>query len=73
MGMMLIVVAIGYLAGRLKYLNEHATEGLNKLLMNICLPCLIIGSVAPLEIEHAETQIIVTFILGLSNSPSLCW
>lgn len=64
MGMMLIVVAIGYLAGRLKYLNEHATDGLNKLLMNICLPCLIIGSVAPLEIEHAETQIIVTFILG---------
>lgn len=57
MVIMLIVVCIGYACGKLKYLTAEVTNGLNNVLIDIALPCMIIGSVATLDFQSAVTQI----------------
>lgn len=64
MCMMLIVVALGYVVGKLGYFDAAACDGINAFLINVALPCLIVGSVAVLDPSSAQDQVGVSFGLA---------
>lgn len=44
MGILFLVACVGFGAAKLGYLDNHTKERLNKLLMNVTLPCMVVAS-----------------------------
>lgn len=54
---MLAIVAVGYVATRLRYITEAGFSSINALLIHIALPCMIIASVASLDPSTGAAQV----------------
>ena len=39
-----LVTCVGYLAGRLGFLDDRTVPGVNKLLLNVCVPCMTVAA-----------------------------
>lgn len=65
--MMLVVVAVGFVIGKLRYFTPEVCNGINNYLMNVALPCLIIGSVAVLDADSAQALILPAFALAAAQ------
>jgi predicted permease len=61
---MLIVVAVGYLATKLGYITAHGYQSINSLLIHIALPCMIIASVADLDPSVGASRVPAAFAMA---------
>ena len=62
--MLFIFMTVGFVANKLHILDEVASKRLSKLIISICQPCLIIGSL--MKFEYSEENLKLGFItLGL--------
>ena len=64
MTLLLIITAVGYLATKLGYLDMYVKTKLTALLMNICLPCMIVASAGGLDASTLGIQVPLMFVLG---------
>ena len=64
-----VIVGVGYAAKRLRFMNDEFDRMLSKLVINIALPGMILGSV--LTATELPTQTEVWLCLGLSVASNL--
>lgn len=64
MVMLLLIACAGFIAAKLKFLDDYTKDKLTKLLLNITLPCMIIASVGNLDPQAARDQIPWAFALS---------
>ncbi len=64
-----VIVGVGYAAKRLRFMNDEFDRMLSKLVINIALPGMILGSV--LTATELPTQAEVWLCLGLSVASNL--
>lgn len=64
MVMLFLVACVGFGSAKLGYLDNHTKERLNKLLMNVTLPCMVIASAESAGADASGTLIGGAFILG---------
>ena len=55
------LMAIGYVAHKLTWVNETQNQGLGNVLINIAFPCLLFSSIAPIKIKD---DLLTDFILA---------
>lgn len=67
MVVLIIVAAVGYLAGKIGYLDAHTNNKLTQLLLNITLPCMIVASVHGLSAHGAETVVGSAFAMATAQ------
>ncbi|MEG0323363.1 MAG: AEC family transporter [Raoultibacter sp.] len=65
--MLLLIACAGYVAAKLKFLDDYTKDKLTKLLLNITLPCMIIASVGNLDSQAAQGQIPWAFALSAAQ------
>ena len=64
--MLFIFMAVGFIANKLNIIDEIASKKLSKLIITICQPCLIIGSLAKFEYSTENLKLgFVTLGLGI--------
>ena len=57
------LIALGYLAGRLRWTNESGVAGLNSFVIRFAMPCLIIKVIADSSIRDIlNWQFLLTYI-----------
>lgn len=66
MVVLLVTAAVGYLATRLQWLDSGVYSKLSKILLNITLPCMIVGSVADLDHEAGAALVFDSFVFGFA-------
>lgn len=59
-----LVTAVGYLSARLGYLDEYTRVKITKLLLNITLPCMILGAAGSSQSDHIGQLAIMVLVLG---------
>ena len=64
MVVLLIVTIAGFVAGRLKFLDEYTRAKMGSMLINITLPCMIVASAGDLSVAEVGDQIVPAFVLG---------
>lgn len=67
MVVLIIIAAVGYLAGKIGYLDAHTNNKLTQLLLNITLPCMIVASVHGLSAYGAETVVGSAFAMATAQ------
>ncbi len=73
---MLVIVAVGYVAGELDYLDDHTIEHISNLVIDIAMPCLVVSSATELDPSAASTEVPWSFALAtvLWFAPlGTCW
>lgn len=65
MTVLLLVAIVGYLAGKLGYLDRHTQGTMSKVVVNLCMPLLIVGSVGEMDLATVGPQVIPAFGLGV--------
>lgn len=60
-----LVVFLGFVLAKLKYLDEHTTEKLVGILINVTLPCMILASTSSVVFDQIAAQIPLVCILGI--------
>lgn len=61
---LIIYIAVGYFCGLKRYINVQINEGINKIVLNICLPCMILSSFkSENNYEGIYEDILILFIL----------
>lgn len=60
-----LVVFLGFVLAKLKYLDEHTTEKLVAILINVTLPCMILASTSSVVFDQIAAQIPLVCILGI--------
>ncbi len=63
-----LVTCVGYLAGRLGFLDDRTVPGVNKLLLNVCVPCMTVAA----AVGGGERLSNDTVLLALAASCGLC-
>lgn len=58
------MILIGFGLRKLKYMTHEATLPFNSLLIHVALPCMIIGSVANVDVDAIRSQLGPTFLLA---------
>lgn len=61
---MLVIVAVGYVAGELDYLDDHTIEHISNLVIDIAMPCLVVSSATELDPSAASTEVPWSFALA---------
>lgn len=61
---MFIIVVVGYFASRLGYVSKEGLNSINRLLIHIALPCMIIASVADLDPSTGARQVPWYFVMA---------
>ena len=61
---MLAIVLVGYVAGKLDYLDDHTVKHLSRFVMDIAMPCLVVGSATGLDPEAATVEVPWSFALA---------
>lgn len=67
MTVLVIVAAVGYLAGKLGYLDSYTNQKMTKLLLNITLPCMVVASVHGLSAEDAGAVVGPAFAMSAAQ------
>lgn len=67
MAVLVIIAAVGYLAGKLGYIDTHTKNKLTQLLLNITLPCMIVASVHSLSANNAGAVIGPAFAMATAQ------
>lgn len=67
MAILFLVAAVGFAAAKLGFIDNHAKDKLNALLMNITLPCMVLASVEGSSPESAGALVGGSFILGAAQ------
>lgn len=62
---MVIIIAIGFVATKLGLLDDSMLKKMTRLLVYITLPCMILASVSKLSIDSGEAQLFWSFGLGI--------
>lgn len=62
-GLLLILIAIGYIAARTRIVDEKGVSSLSRLAMNVCLPCSIITSAL---VESDDPSLMSNFLVVLA-------
>ncbi len=57
MGVLFAFLAVGMLCAKLGWLDEHGGKSLNKLVLNVFAPCIVLASVLSTELEYAVGDI----------------
>ena len=60
----LVIVAVGYVAGKLDYLDDHTIEHISNLVIDIAMPCLVVSSATELDPSAASTEVPWSFALA---------
>ncbi len=61
---MLVIVAVGYVADELDYLDDHTIEHISNLVIDIAMPCLVVSSATELDPSAASTEVPWSFALA---------
>ncbi|OXN00358.1 AEC family transporter [Bifidobacterium vansinderenii] len=67
---MVVLVAItivGFAATKLGYLDDHVKAKLTLLLLNVTLPCMILGSAGDVDVSSAGRQVVWSLGLGVAQ------
>lgn len=64
MAVLFLVACVGFGAAKLGYLDNHTKERLNKLLMNVTLPCMVVASAEGAGADASGASIGGAFVLG---------
>ena len=64
---MLVIVVVGYVATKLKYITAAGFSSINSLLIHIALPCMIISSVASLDPTTGAAQVPWFFVMAFAQ------
>lgn len=57
MGVLFAFLAVGLLCAKLGWVDEHGSRSLNKLVLNVCAPCIVLASVMSTELQYAVGDI----------------
>ena len=60
-----IVVVLGFILSKLSYLDEHTSNKLVGILVNVTLPCMIIASTSSVDFQQISAQIPIVCGLGV--------
>lgn len=71
MGVLILIVALGFLISKLGYLDRDFINRITKLLVDVFLPCMVIASVSDLDVDVVAQQL--PWILALSCITWLVW
>lgn len=63
-----IVVILGLVLARKNYIDDHVTQKLTKILINVTLPCMIVASVSGSDFQPDTHQLTLTIILAFMSS-----
>lgn len=61
---MLVIVAVGYVAGELDYPDDHTIEHISNLVIDIAMPCLVVSSATELDPSAVSTEVPWSFALA---------
>lgn len=61
MAMLFIYIIVGFIAARVKVIDEDVVKKINRVLMNICLPAMIISSVLNTELKMSIGDVALFF------------
>lgn len=61
-----LVVCVGYLCGKLNYIDDHVYGKLSKILLNITLPCMIVASAVGSSSEYDSSTIVTVWIMAIA-------
>ena len=61
---LLVVTALGYVAAHLGYLNDTNRADVSNIILNLTLPCTIIGSATRLDSEQGSSLVLWSILLG---------
>lgn len=64
MGVLFAFLAVGLLCAKLGWLDEHGGKSLNKLVLNVFAPCIVLASVLSTELEYAVGDIMTLLWQG---------
>ncbi len=64
MAMLFLVACVGFASAKLGFIDNHAKEKLNKLLMNVTLPCMVVASAKSTGPDASGALIGGAFVLG---------
>ncbi len=64
MAILFLVACIGFASAKLGFIDNHAKDKFNKLLMNVTLPCMIVASAEGASPDAAGALIGGAFVLG---------
>ena len=64
MGVLFAFLAVGLLCAKLGWLDEHGGKSLNKLVLNVFAPCIVLASVLSTELEYAVGDIMTLLCEG---------
>ncbi len=64
MVILLLIACVGFVAGKLRYIDAATRDKLTKILLNITLPCMIVASVGELDASSAHGQLPWAFALA---------
>lgn len=67
MVVLLLIACVGYVAGKLRYIDAATRDKLTKLLLNITLPCMIVASAGDLDAQSAHGQLDMAFALAAAQ------
>lgn len=71
MGVLVLIVALGFVISKLGYLDRDLINRITKLLVDVFLPCMVIASVSDLDVNVVAQQL--PWILALSCITWLVW
>ena len=58
-------VGVGLLCEKLGFIDDHSAKKLNKLVIHVCAPCLIVHSVLGSELTYAMSDILMLIVYGV--------
>ena len=58
-------VGVGFLCEKLGFIDDHSAKTLNKLVIHVCAPCLIIHSVLGSELTYEMGDILMLIVYGV--------
>lgn len=67
-----IMLLIGFIAGKLQYLNSQSNQSMSKILLNICLPLYIISAFNYSFSKDILFNLLIVFIFGILIHP-ICY
>lgn len=64
---MFFIVAVGYIVAKLGYVSKAGLSSINKLLIHLALPCMIIASVSSLDPSTGARQVPWFFVMAFAQ------